>query len=111
MVVAPIWETFIFQLLPILVVDKMIESRTEEEKIRGTSIIVSAFLFGMAYYLTHYLDLIKFMSTFFAGIVLAYSYALYKYKEKNPYQITVIIHGLSNLVFYIPALIIQMTTK
>ena len=101
-VVAPIWETFAFQTIPLFILGGI---RSDEERIRFSSIIVSAFLFGGIHYLDYYYSFIKFISTFLMGVVLAYAYELYYYKGRKPYLITALIHSLTNLVFLLPTLL------
>lgn len=104
-VVAPIWETFIFQALPLFILDARIPG---EEKIRLSSILISAFLFGIVHYFDYNNSFIKFLCTFFDGIVLAYAYELYKVRDKKPFLVTAIIHSFSNFIMVIPTLLIQM---
>lgn len=82
-VIAPIWEIFVFQVILIGIINFIIMIISKENKIRATSIIVSALLFVLVHFFDYDTNIIKFLSTFLTGIILAYAYLLYMYKEEK----------------------------
>ncbi|MGO5064710.1 MULTISPECIES: CPBP family intramembrane glutamic endopeptidase [unclassified Clostridium] len=90
-ILAPLLETLIFQM-------GIIKFFSLSEKIKNNKlllIIISAFFFGLAHSIYSILYMI---CAFIAGILLAYSFIVYEDKEKSGYWVTVIIHGLMNLI-------------
>lgn len=87
---APIFETFVFQYVPIELLYKI---KIEKHK-NFFILIVSALFFS----LTHTYSFIYIVYSFVIGIFLSYTYILYKKKNFHPFLIVVIIHSLRNTI-------------
>jgi membrane protease YdiL (CAAX protease family) len=92
-VVAPIFETFIAQMLPISFFKKYFNSTVV--------IILSAAFFG----LLHWYNIAYMINTFFIGLVLAWGYIFWT-KENiiHPFWIICTVHSLKNLLAFILAM-------
>lgn len=102
-IIAPIWETFVFQTIPIVVTSAIIKEQSRKRHFGIIPILISALFFAIIHYFDYGNDLPKLISTFLIGLLLAYSYTIYMHKKKRPYLITAIIHGLMNLTALIIA--------
>lgn len=87
---APIFETFVFQYIPIELLDKIKIKKNKDFFV----LIISSLFFS----LTHTYSLIYVLYTFVMGIFLSYTYILYKKKNFHPFWIVVIIHSLRNTI-------------
>ncbi|ABR47267.1 Abortive infection protein [Alkaliphilus metalliredigens QYMF] len=96
-VLAPIVETAVFQMVPIRYLRK---TNFLKEKPMIT-ILISAVFFGLG----HTYNIIRVIETSLIGIILAYSYYIYLEKNYYPFWIVTSIHGLRNLMTTILLLI------
>ena len=87
-ILAPLFETLLFQCFPI----NILKFFTKNNYI---IVIFSSLCFGLLHlqYSLFYL-----VSSFFTGIVLAYSYLLYDIKNKNPFWVVGLVHALNNII-------------
>lgn len=86
--IVPLFETLVFQYAVIKIVGNF--GFFKERKYLIT--IISALLLSIY----HPYSYLYILSTFLIGIVLAYSYLLYDYKEKHPFWVVFLIHCLRN---------------
>lgn len=88
--IAPLFETYIFQyaIIKWLSLTKMKD---------WVIVLVSSLLFG----LSHFYNLLYIVNTFFAGVVLALSFMLWKNKKVDAFWVTAIVHALHNLCILI----------
>jgi len=87
-IISPIIETLVFQTL----IFKLLEGH----KIKiWLKIIISAFCFSLLHLIY---SVFYFFNAFIIGVILAYSFTLYKDKKDNPTQTVIIIHSLINLI-------------
>lgn len=86
--VAPFFETFLFQRLPFNLMQNWSLTRNKY----GLYILVSSVIFGLC----HYYSLQYMIITFAGGLVLAYTYFFYCKMPKVAFWTTVLIHGLRN---------------
>ncbi len=89
-VVAPLVETFIFQLsifylMSLLTKNKMI------------ALLVSALLFG----LSHSYSLLYIFSGLMGGLLLGYAYIIFQVRKKYPFWSVSVIHSLNNLYLFL----------
>ncbi len=85
-VIVPLLETLLFQLLPISLLRKFTGFSS------GTVIIISSMLFG----LQHCYSPMYILHGFLIGLVLAYSYIVYENRENSSYWVVCSIHSLRN---------------
>lgn len=105
-IIAPIFETLL-QLLPIELVT-LFYKRSLLKSINYIKMaLFSSALFGIMHYPSYavlggpVLGIIKVSCTFFLGLVLAYTYLVYKIKRGRPYFATALLHMLLNLSFVV----------
>ncbi|MDR0437036.1 MAG: CPBP family intramembrane metalloprotease [Bacteroidales bacterium] len=86
----PIVETFLYQYLPIIIVNKF-------SKNKYLQVFISAILFGLGH-ITHSISYAIF--AIFTGVVLATGFILYKenHSTQKAFWVTALVHGLFNLV-------------
>ncbi|MDZ4994558.1 CPBP family intramembrane metalloprotease [Clostridium perfringens] len=87
---APIFETFVFQYMVIESLDNIKIKRHKNFFI----LIISSIFFS----LTHTYSFIYIFYSFVIGMFLAYTYILYKKKNFHPFLIVTIIHSLRNTI-------------
>ncbi len=94
---APIFETFLFQLLIIETV-LFVWRKLDLQNSMLFSVIISGFAFGISHaYNIYYISVTVFM-----GILYGLFYFVAKgHKELNPFLIVCIIHSISNLVGFV----------
>lgn len=100
-VLAPIIETFLAQMLVILIARKFINSST-------WIIMISALLFALGH---GFDDPFRLVIMFVSGILLAFSYLHWLEKSKLlAYGVTCSIHFLHNFIIYIPVILYYSLT-
>jgi len=87
-ILSPIIETLLFQTL----IFKLTEGYNIKE---GWTIIISAFCFSAGHLIY---SVFYSFNAFVIGVILAYSFALYKDKKDKPTQTVIIIHSLINCI-------------
>lgn len=91
-VLAPLFETFLFQYMVFVLLSKM--------KIIGNSsfliIIISSLLFGIS----HWYSFAYVVMASFIGVVLMYAYLFYSSKPSKAFWSVVLIHALHNLIVF-----------
>lgn len=85
-VLAPLLETLIFQAMIITILEGFSLNNS-------LKILISAVCFAMIHLVY---NIFHAMGAFLIGIILAYSFILYKEKSQNPILIVTFIHGLIN---------------
>lgn len=92
-VIGPIFETLLFQMIPISSIRAMISKETN-------AFIVSTLVSSIAFALTHGIyGKYYILYAFVCGVVLAMSYNLSIYRKESPFLSVFIIHALWNLLF------------
>ena len=86
---APLVETFIFQMLIIEVVRKIIPRPKK-------NIVLALLLSSTAFALNHPYSLSYIAFTFFVGLVLALAYYLARYRREDAFLLVFCIHSLYN---------------
>ncbi|NFA58953.1 CPBP family intramembrane metalloprotease [Clostridium sporogenes] len=92
-IIAPLYETLIYQM-------GVIKLFSLSKKIKNNKLLlifISAVFFG----LSHFYSMLYIFSGFISGILLAYSFIVYEYREKSGFYVTAIIHSLINLEAFI----------
>ncbi|AFK85681.1 MULTISPECIES: CPBP family intramembrane glutamic endopeptidase [Thermoanaerobacterium] len=89
-IVSPIFETYLYQVILIYLLKKI--NYLNNHKI--LLIIVASIIFG----LSHCYSYIYIFSTFLAGLILNYSYVIYKNKTLTPFKIVLSIHSIHNII-------------
>jgi len=99
-ILAPLIETLLFQAIPIILLEKIIREKTL------LIIVISGILFGLA----HYPNIGVMLTTSIIGMLLTYSYYIYREKGKNAYMVVVLIHSGRNIIaLLVKALIIMFS--
>ena len=89
-IMAPLWETLIYQKLIIDICDKI--KFLNNRKFIG--ILISGAVFGSIHkYSPQYM-----FHMFVVGSIWAYAYTLYKDKKKHPYWVVCCIHAINNFI-------------
>lgn len=87
-ILAPLLETFLFQMCVIKILRKI-------NKLNNSIVvIISALIFG----LQHFYSLEYILNTTIAGIFLAYAFITYEKKKLLPFCVVCIIHSLRNFI-------------
>ena len=86
--IAPIYETFLFQYLIITTLLGKINTKWV--------IFISSFFFG----LSHFYNFFYILNAFFVGIVLAFAYVNWNGKKQSPFLVVFLIHSLHNLLIF-----------
>lgn len=92
-IIAPIFETFLNQELPFILLQNWNLTKNKY----GIYILISAIIFGLCH--TYSLQYVLF--AFSVGLVLGYTYFFYSKTPKLAFWITALIHGLRNLTTFI----------
>ncbi|MBM7615047.1 CPBP family intramembrane glutamic endopeptidase [Alkaliphilus hydrothermalis] len=92
-IVAPLLETFLFQLMPIKILQWIPALKSRKYIV----ILVSAALFAS----THSYSMLYIFYTFIIGILLAYSFCVYENKKSSAFMVVVLIHALRNAVSFL----------
>jgi hypothetical protein len=95
-IVVPIFETFLNQYLPF----KLLQNWNLTKNKYGLYILISAIIFGLC----HCYSLQYMIFAFSVGLVLGYTYYFYSKTPKIAFWSTTFIHGLRNLVVFMPLL-------
>ncbi len=89
-VIAPIFETFIFQFL---LIEILLTFKLKKEII----IYISAILFAA----THNYNFVYFIAIIFSGLIYAAYYLYLKSKNKNALFYVILLHSVSNLFIFV----------
>lgn len=87
-IIGPIWETLVYQLLIIRFLKKFSFFKNRKLLI----IVISAMFFALAHVYSIYYVFVGFMM----GCLLAYSFVIYEDKKVSAFWVTMAIHGLRN---------------
>lgn len=85
-VAGPIIETFLFQMAPIILLQKLTSLP------KSLIIVISAVIFGA----THYYSVSYIVITFFIGLTYAYSYVVFQRRSGLAFWVTASVHSLHN---------------
>ena len=88
---APLFETLIFQTAPILI------SRKHSSLSPGTIILASSLFFAVA----HSYSIAYIFYAFLIGLLLAYSYTMYLEKTVSAFWVVATIHSLRNMFSWV----------
>lgn len=91
-ILAPIVETFLFQLGIIRVLQVFLKINNKK-----ILILISSIVFA----LPHTYSPLYIFIMFFHGLIYAYSFIIYDDKEYHPYLIVTLMHSLSNLIAFL----------
>ena len=89
-IVAPPLETLLAQWAPIRGLRRIPFLNSRD----GILILISALVFG----LLHTYSALAVIRAFVIGLVLAYAFVIYEYKEGSPFWVVTAIHALRNMV-------------
>ncbi|PKM68122.1 MAG: hypothetical protein CVU95_05630 [Firmicutes bacterium HGW-Firmicutes-2] len=87
-VIGPIWETIVYQLLIIRQLKKRIFFKNRS----SLTILVSALVFGAV----HIYSIYYMFYAFIIGFLFAYTFVIYEEKKASAFWVTMAIHGLRN---------------
>lgn len=87
-IIAPIIESFIFQLGIIRILQDLLKVKNKK-----LLILISAIIFAAQHWYSPFYILLMI----FPGIIYAYTFLIYDDKEYHPYLMIVVIHALNNL--------------
>ncbi|MCF8018512.1 MAG: CPBP family intramembrane metalloprotease [Vallitaleaceae bacterium] len=87
-VIAPIWETLVYQLLIIRQLKKLIFFKRRS----SLTILISALVFGAV----HIYSIYYMFYAFIIGLLFAYTFVIYEDKKASAFWVTMAIHGLKN---------------
>jgi len=87
LLIAPIVETLVFQMAPILILKKYTRLKSLYIILISAAIFAACHTFSIAYIIL----------TFVLGACLAYSYVIYLNKSVSAFRVTASIHALHNL--------------
>ncbi len=94
-IIAPIFETFLFQMLVYNIFSKFFSLKLKQNQY--ILIFVGALLFGVG----HWYSLLYMLSTFLGGAILMYAYMLKAENKKESFILVAIIHSLHNLYTFV----------
>lgn len=100
--VAPFVETIIFQAIPIATINLVLSYYRPDNKVHFSKILLSALFFASVHYFDYNYSGVKFLTTFFNGIVLGYIFESYYINGKKAFSTTFYVHTLTNLVSIVP---------
>ncbi|WP_171597614.1 CPBP family glutamic-type intramembrane protease [Marinifilum caeruleilacunae] len=93
-IAAPVLETLIFQMFIYWSISKLISSK---KFFLVIYLISSSLLFAIS----HYYSISYVFYAICCGLVLSYSYFIFKEREENAFVFTVLIHSIFNFILFV----------